>query len=264
MKRRTIIAVAILLLGLAVMFVAGFRLFEANKMYREADVVYEHLRSKIRRAPEVSFQMSQAEENVIHSIEAGENEDAHIFIPDFEIDHELLKSINKDAAAWLYSPDTVIDYPVMRADDYRYYLNHLADGTVNANGSLFIDYNNSPDFSDPLTVIYGHHMKSGSMFGGLKGYKNQGYYDNHPYMYLYTEQGNYRIDLMYGFVLTANQWMEHGFMYSDNVEALLEYAMKNTTFQSHAKFRQGSRVLALSTCSYEFDDARYVVIGVFA
>ena len=74
------------------------------------------------------------------------------------------------------------------------------DGTYNANGSLFIDYNNAWDFSDQLTVIYGHHMKSGQMFGSLKGYKGQAYFENHPYMYLYTDNGNYRIDLLYGCV----------------------------------------------------------------
>jgi len=150
----------------------------------------------------------------------------------------------------------------MRADDYRYYLNHLADGTVNANGSLFIDYNNAADFSEPLTVIYGHHMKSGSMLGSLKGYKAQSYYNEHPYMYLYTKQGNYRIDIMYGCVVAEGQWREQSFMYSDNIDALLEYALQNTTFRSDVSYQEGDRVVALSTCSYEFDDARYVLIGV--
>jgi sortase B len=183
-------------------------------------------------------------------------------VPDLNVDFEALKAINKDAAAWLCSPGTVIDYPVMKADNYSYYLRRLPDGTENANGSLFIDYNNAPDFSEPLTVIYGHHMKSGRMFGSLKGYKDQGYYAKHPYMYLYTEQGNYRIELLYGFVIGAGQWRERAFMYAENVPMLLAYAAHNTTFESKAKYAEGDRVVALSTCSYEFDDARYVVVGV--
>ena len=182
--------------------------------------------------------------------------------PAQKVDFDKLKKINKDAAAWLYCPDTVIDYPVMKANDYTYYLNRLPDGTFNANGALFIDYNNAPDFSGPLTVIYGHHMKSGSMFGGLKGYKDQGYYEKHPVMYLYTKDKNYRIELMYGCVIGAGQWKEQAFMYAENIDSLITYAANNSTFKSRVKYMKGDRIAVLSTCSYEFDEARYVLLGI--
>lgn len=167
-------------------------------------------------------------------------------------------------AAWLYCPGTVIDYPVMMANDYSYYLTHLPDGMKNANGSLFIDYNCAPGFSGQLTVIYGHHMKTGRMLGSLKGYKMQGYYDEHPYMYLYTRQGNYRIELLYGCVIGAGEWRERAFMYEQNVRTLLSYAAHRSTFKSSAAYAEGNRVIALSTCSYEFDGARYVVLGILS
>jgi SrtB family sortase len=165
------------------------------------------------------------------------------------------------AIAWLYCPDTLIDYPVMRTNDYSYYLNHLPSGKKNEDGSLFLDYNCASDFSGPFVVIYGNHMESGKMFGSLMGYKKQSYYDEHPTMYLYTEQGNYRIELLYGFVIGAGQWRERAFMYPENVQALLAYAAHNTTLTSNAKYAENDRIVALSTCSYEFDNARYVVIG---
>ena len=178
------------------------------------------------------------------------------------INFDALKSVNGDAAAWLYCRDTLIDYPVMKADDYNYYLHHLPDGRENANGALFIDYNCAPDFSGPLTVIYGHHMKSGSMFGSLTRYKEQSYFDLHPAMYLYTENGDYIIDLMYGCVIGSEQWRERAFMYAENIGSLLAYAARNTTFYSGAEYSEDDRIIAMSTCSYEFEDARYVVIGV--
>jgi len=182
--------------------------------------------------------------------------------PDMPIDFAALRAVSPDAAAWLTCPDTVIDYPVMRAKDYDYYLHRLPDGTYNANGSLFIDYNCAPDFMDQLTVVYGHHMKSGLMFGSLKGYKQQAYYEKHPVMYLYTQQGKYRIDLLYGCVIGAGEWRERAFMHEANLDALLAYAARSTTFSSAAHYTPGDRIVALSTCSYEFDGARYVVIGV--
>jgi len=183
-------------------------------------------------------------------------------IPERTIDFAALKAVNEDVTAWLYCPDTRIDYPIMRATDYDWYLHHLPDGTYNANGTLFLDYNNPDDFSGRLNIIYGHHMKSGSMFGSLVGYKQQAYFGEHPYMYLYTEDGNYRIDLVYGCVVGAGEWRERAFMYEPNLLTLLSYAAYNTTFESEVAYTEEDRFVVLSTCSYEFDDARYVVIGV--
>jgi SrtB family sortase len=178
------------------------------------------------------------------------------------IDFGALQAVNRNAVAWLYSPNTAIDYPVMRTGDYSYYLDRLPDGSKNANGSLFIDYNNASDFSSALTVIYGHNMKSGRMFGSLPGYKSQSYYNNHPYMYLYTERRSYRLDLIYGCTIGAGQWRERAFMYSENVGSLISYASHNTTFNSNVSYSPGDRVVVLSTCTFEFNDARYVVLGI--
>ncbi|MCL1975423.1 MAG: class B sortase [Firmicutes bacterium] len=150
----------------------------------------------------------------------------------------------------------------MRAKDYDYYLRRLPDGAYNSSGSLFIDYNCAADFSQKLTVVYGHKMKSGQMFGSLAQYKKQAYYTRHPFMYLYSEQGNYRVDLLYGCVIGAGEWRERAFMYEDNLESLLSYAAYNTTFNGDIQYQATDKLLALSTCSYEFEDARYVVIGV--
>jgi sortase B len=268
MKKKKVIALVTLLLGMGVAAYAGFNLLAADQVYQEGNAAYDAISSRVRGGVESSLPASKehlqaqgntAQGNIASSLK---NESAQIYIPEAGINFDVLNSINEAAAAWLYCPDTVIDYPVMQADNYSYYLNHLPDGTQNANGTLFIDYNCASDFSDPLTVIYGHHMKSGRMFGGLKGYKTQKYYEEHPFMYLYTEHGDYRIDLMYGCVIGAGQWRERAFMFPENVGALLSYASINTTFSSNTEYAEGDRVVALSTCSYEFDNARYVVIGI--
>ena len=254
-----------LALGIGMMGYGGGRLLEAEQIYREGSAVYEDLSGQVRKS--VSAALPPTHENIentqiMETPQEKEAQKAQVYIPKYEIDFGVLKSVNKDAAAWLYCPDTVIDYPVMRADDYSYYLNHLPDGTVNGNGSLFIDYNCASDFSEPLTVVYGHHMKSGNMFGSLVGYKGQKYYEEHPFMYLYTEHGNYRIDVLYGCIIGAGQWRARAFMCAENIDALLAYAAHNTTFESEAAYSEGDRLIAMSTCSYEFNDARYVVIGI--
>ena len=246
-KRGKFIAWLILALSICVMAVFSIKLWEVHQVYREGNESYEQLVNKVRSGGTP----------VIHTPEAADTN-----IPDMAIDFTALRAINRDSVAWLYCPDTVIDYPVMKAADYDYYLHHLPDGTYNANGSLFIDYNNAPDFSDRLTVIYGHNMKSGRMFAALEGYKKQDYFEEHPYMYLYTESGNYRVDLMYGCVIESGQWRDRAFMYDMNLDSLLAYAAHNTTFTGEAQYTEGDKIVVLSTCSYEFDGARYVMIGI--
>ncbi|MCL2060362.1 MAG: class B sortase [Oscillospiraceae bacterium] len=288
-KNKVKYTVAILgaLLGIGAMAYAGAELLKTQRVYQEGDAAYESLTGSLRRgegagaaAAEAGASGGGSEGAAAASgaqgaggtgagtsaggraggagTEAGATE--REFVP--MVDFDALRQINSDAAAWLYGPGTVIDYPVMAAEDYNYYLGHLPDGTKNANGSLFIDYNNEPGFGGPLTVIYGHHMKSGKMFGGLVGYKKQAYYDENPYMYIYTDAANYRLDLIYGCVIDAREWSEQAFMYDENTEELLEFAESNSTFKSSVGYEEGEKLVVLSTCSYEFSDARYFVIGV--
>lgn len=249
MKRRRIAAFLILLAAIGLMAFAGTQLYGTMRDYREGNAAYDSLRDQVRGSGD-----RDAEARI-----------PLVDIPPLDIDFGALKGINEETVAWLYCPDTEIDYPVMESDNYIYYLSHLPDGASNANGTLFIDYNNASDFSDRLTVIYGHHMRSGAMFGSLVGYKAQGYYDEHPYMYLYTEKGNYRIDLIYGCVTGAGEWRERAFMFEENVDELVSFAAHHTTFESGAAYKAGAagdRIVAMSTCSYEFDNARYVVLGI--
>ena len=268
MKRRKGIAFLVLLLGIFVMTQAGARLLEAEQVHQEGASAYNDLRNLVRVGgggsgsgqPQSGQPLSEQPARESGAMPALPGE--RVSPPRVEIDFEALHVVNRDAAAWLYCPDTAVDYPVMQAEDYSYYLDHLPDGTRNANGSLFIDYNCAPDFSDPLTVIYGHNMRSGKMFGSLDNYKAQSYYEKHPYLYLYTEEGDYTVEVLYGCVIGAGQWRERAFMYAENADALLIYASQNTTFTSGAVYQEGDRLVALSTCSYEFDNARYVLIGV--
>lgn len=111
------------------------------------------------------------------------------FLPDSsqypfpDIRMESLKRQNEDYLFWLYIPGTEIDYPVMRHEDNRYYLNHTFDGEENPCGSIFVDSStgNSPGEN---TIINGHNMRDNSMFGGLKKYEKQQYYRDHPDLWI--------------------------------------------------------------------------------
>lgn len=185
------------------------------------------------------------------------NEESQTGDPEMiNVDFEALAQLNKDIIGWIYCPNTMINYPIVQAADNDYYLYRLLDGTSNSNGSIFMDYRNEDDFSDENTLIYGHHMQTGAMFGQLVNYKKQSYYDQHPYIYIITPSQTYRLDLFAGCVVDHISDVFRKTISDDLINEL----MANSTFDSTISFPEGN-IVTLSTCTYEYDDARYVVLG---
>ena len=173
-----------------------------------------------------------------------------------KVDFESLWDLNEDIVAWIYCPNTKINYPIVQSYDNDYYLYRLLDGSWNVNGTIFMDYRNDSDFSDNNTLIYGHHMKTGAMFGEVINYKWQSFYDEHPCMYIYTPDQTYRLDLFAGCIVDSI-----ADIYSLNPsDEAIRNCIYNSTFDAELSWPTG-RVVTLSTCTYEYDDARYVVLG---
>lgn len=179
-----------------------------------------------------------------------------------EIDFEALKEVNEDIVAWIICPGTKINYPVVQGTDDAYYLNHLFDGTENKNGCIFMDCNNSPDFSDDNTVLYGHNMANGSMFATLIKYADDEFYEEHPYMYLITEDTCFRIDIFSAYVTkTSSEAYKISFA---SMERFCEWIIgiaKRSLVHTNMQLTTKDRIVTLSTCSYEYKDARFVLHG---
>ena len=175
------------------------------------------------------------------------------------VDFAALKNLNSDVVAWIYGAYTHLNYPIVQGNDNDYYLYRLLDGTSNSNGTLFMDYRNDSGFKNQNTLIYGHNMKSGNMFGHLEDYKNPEHYKAHPYLYLMTPEQDYRMDLFAGFVCDHDADV-YSFELSQDY---LAYCMRKSTFTSSMDIPgPEDKIVTLSTCSYEYEDARYVVMGV--
>lgn len=178
-----------------------------------------------------------------------------------EVDFNVLLEINEDVIGWIYCEDTPINYPLVQGADNDYYLRRVIDGTRNTSGTLFADCRNAGDFSDVNTILYGHNMKDKSMFGTLAYYKEQSYYEEHPIFWILTPDADYRVDLIAGFLTDADSAVYSIGQTEQEFFALLEQALERSTFQSDYEIAQGEHFLTLSTCSYEHDNARYVLIG---
>ena len=172
------------------------------------------------------------------------------------VDFASLKSKYPDVVAWIYGADTGLNYPIVKSKDNSDYLYRDLDGKENNNGTIFMDCNCGSDFSSANTLIYGHNMKTGRMFAPITNYKNSSYYSAHPYLYIYTPSQNYRLDLFAGFSCPGDYEV-----YSTSLsQSQLQNFASKSTFKSNIGVPTG-KVVTLSTCSYEQDNYRYVLIG---
>ncbi len=179
------------------------------------------------------------------------------------VDFDTLAEDCPDVVGWLYCPDTPLQYPVVQGADNDYYLRRLLDGTWNINGSIFLDYRCPADFSGWNHILYGHNMKNDTMFGSLEKYRDQAYYDAHPFLYLLTPTRDYRIDLIAGYVTAGNDAVTYTLPESaEERDLFLENARQSSTFLAEADMNGEARLITFSTCVYDFENARYVLTGI--
>ena len=175
------------------------------------------------------------------------------------VDFEVLQEMYPDVMAWVYCPGTPISYPVVRANDNDYYLNRLPDGTANKSGSIFADYRNMVDFSDPHTIIYGHNMKDLSMFGSVNQYAEQEYYEQHPVWYINTPEKNYAVVLLAGYVAAPNAEIYAFKGTPEEPMEILQTARSKSKFKTQATYEEGDHLVTFSTC--HGNSRRFVLVG---
>ena len=176
------------------------------------------------------------------------------------VDFAALQAISSQGVGWIMSDDRIINYPVMQGTDNTYYLTHLADGTYNGNGSIFVDYRNAGDFSDRNTIVYGHNMRNGTMFASLSRYSDWNYRSQHPELTLITPEGSFSLQVFAGCVVPGNSELYQLVFRSD--EEFLMYLEKvriMSEFSDDVQVRAEDKIVTLSTCSYNYDDARYLL-----
>lgn len=177
------------------------------------------------------------------------------------VDFNKLLKKNSDAVGWIFSQNGVINYPVLKAVNNDYYLNHSVNKTKNVNGSIFMDCKNNGKFTDKHTFIYGHSMKNGTMFATLLRYRNQSYYDAYPSLYLFTPYGKYRLDIFSAYE-TKSDDMVYSVGYNlEDYSDFISYAFSKSLVKADVSVTNDDRIVTLSTCAYSSNEARFVVIA---
>ena len=192
-----------------------------------------------------------------------------IDIPDKNIDFAALQEeTNADIYAWIYIPNTKIDYPVLQhPEDNLYYLNYNIDGTKGYPGCIYTEDYNSKDFTDHNTVIYGHNMKNGTMFAGLHKYEDSKFFEENPYVYIYTadEVYVYQVFAAYEFSdahILYNYPSDTDAAFSSYLEEVMDVRSMNSNFNSDIEVTGTDKIVTLSTCISNKPNNRYLVQGL--
>ena len=165
-----------------------------------------------------------------------------------------------DYVAWLSIDRTAVDYPVMQGADNFEYLNKAPGGEYALSGSIFLDAGNSADFSDPYSLIYGHHMRNGSMFGQLEKYKTQAYYNANQTFHLYTPQGNYVLEVVASVYTNVKEGFYFNYYTEENYRRAVADYKTRSLINTGITPVWGEKLVILYTCSYQETDGRFLVV----
>lgn len=193
-------------------------------------------------------------------------------VPVLDIDLEAMReNENPHIYAWLLVPGTKVDYPVLQHPDLLdYYLEYNMDGSKGRPGCIYTQNINSTDWTDKHTIIYGHNMSNGTMFASLHNYEDPEFFEEYPYMYIYTAERKvlvYRIFAAYEFSdkhLLGCFDISTDSRYEEYLESIRENEGLNNNFDSDCELNAESRIVTLSTCmaSYGKSEKRWLVQGV--
>ncbi len=236
-RRKIILAVAVLLI-----VISGSMLLWDYLRQHESEKIYE----------ELAFQVEETTETA----EEAETEEEYVS----PINFEELWAINEDVVGWLTIPGTVIDYPILHdPESNETYLYEDIEGNRTSSGSIYLDCDNAADFSDLHNVIYGHHMRNGTMFKDIMKFREQDFLEEHQEAYIYLPDREIRLR-PFACLYTG----------SDGIRRMTKFDDEET-FQAYvAEMTKGSsayiepeqdveRLFSFVTCSYEFDDARTIL-----
>ncbi len=185
---------------------------------------------------------------------------------------ELMLRENSDFKGWITVPNTKIDNPIYQTDNNDFYLNHNQQKKSSIYGALFFDCQNviTEAETDKNLVVYGHHMKNGSMFGNLTKYKQLSFYKQNPTVEFSTLYKKSTYKIYAAFVLNASKADDNGYIYNisrknfiddEDFDSWVNEACERSLINTGVDVKNGDNIITLVTCTYDFDDARFVVMA---
>ena len=249
-KKSDVLLTIALIVAIAVFCYAAFNLYHIYTEYKKGTDEYNQIE-----------EMAVTERDADSGEAAGPNAQLK---PPIEVDFDKLKSVNEDVVGWIYVdalPD--ISYPIVKGKDNQTYLHQTYEKNYNFAGTIFVDYENSGDFSDCNTLVYGHNMKNGSMFGHLKKFREDDkLYKQDKYFWILTPERNYRYEIITAYTTGVNSdtytlFKGPGEEFEKYLETIKGYSEIQT---DDTDLTIKDKIVTLSTCTGN-ESTRFVVQG---
>lgn len=186
-------------------------------------------------------------------------------VKEFSVDFDALQELNKDCVGWIRFDNIDISYPIMQGTDNDYYLTHTFEGQAVTAASIFMDFNNTPDFTDQNTFIYGHNMKDKTMFGKLNNYKDEEYYKENPYFYIYTPEYTYRYDIFSCYLADVENEADSFYTQFGSLDAFqsfIDNVKERSEYDTGVEVTAEDHVITLMTCNKAGYEYRFLVHAV--
>ena len=237
----------LLVIAVLVFLLSGYKLYQVFSEYQKGANEYDALR-KVALGLDVPKATKPQEK----------------FVP-ANVDFSALQKMNGDIVAWIqFEEPAAISYPVVRGEDNNKYLHTTFAGERNAAGTLFMDAGNDALFLDFNTLIYGHNMKNGSMFGQLRKYKKQDFYEKYPYFYIQTPDGRIATYKIFAVSIVEDdsklyqKWCDT----TEECASYIQLARSEALYPTGVEVPEGARIVSLSTCTNVKETERLLVQGV--
>lgn len=264
-KMKPLFLLILIFFIVVVAFSGGYLVYDSyiEKQNIKNNKELQDMMSSMEESETIKEEMESSEVSEESVSEISETEENEKILPKFR---EFYNE-NEDIVGWIKLEGTEIDYPVMQSDDNDYYLHKDFYKKDNKYGVPFADCKNDFENMSQNTVIYSHNMKDNQMFGELTGYRNLNFYKEHPIISFDTIYGEGKYKVIAGFI--TNTLPEHGeiFAYNEmldfeNQKEFLKFGdelMDRSFIKMPVDVKENDEILILSTCTYEFTAARFVV-----
>ncbi len=187
------------------------------------------------------------------------DEDVLVAMPHKE-EYISIHESNPEVLAWITVPNTKMDYAVALTSDNEKYLHTTLTGEESKSGAIFFDYRTDASLSGRHLIVYGHNMKAGTMFHDLNSYKHRDFFENNRTITLWAGSEKREYEVYAAYIATEDIYFIR--MYFKDDDHFLEYMtdlQSLSKFSTNVELKTDDQILTLVTCTYEFEDARFVV-----
>lgn len=268
-----VIRLIVMLAALAVFLYSGYTLYGFYKEYKKSSDEYDNLENSyaVDQEQESENIDNLEDDDALQSISGQEvrtvfedGEEKTLPVLKNPIDFTQLLSVNSDIVGWLRIRALDISYPVVQGKDNDYYLHRTFEKTDNFAGCLFVNSYNMGDFTDQNTIIYGHNMKNGSMFGKLKNFNDPEVFKKSRYFWIFTPDFIYQYRIFSASVVDKTGLTYQVSFTDDEFDQFISRAYSNSVVDNQdVTVTKEDRIVTLSTCTGD-DSTRFVVMGKLA